>query len=123
MYPKEELRELQQMKQTSRKEFDKNPENEQRLNKIKNLKHNYERSQSLFEAIKQIGMTDSSEDINKIISHLLEVGEQVAIETRVDYPSNLDGSNGQLRVLSTWTILPDGKKYLSTIKFIPKQGA
>lgn len=27
------------------------------------------------------------------------------------------------KVLSTWTILPDGTRYLSTIKFIPKQGA
>ncbi len=41
MYPQEELRQLQQLKQKARKEFDKNPENERRLNQIKKLRHNY----------------------------------------------------------------------------------
>lgn len=123
MYPQEELRQLQQLKQTARKEFDKNPENERRLNQIKKLRHNYERSQAMFVSIQQIGLTNSSEDINKIISHLLDIGEVVTIGTRIDYPSEIEGSRGRLRVLSTWVILPDETKYLSTIKLVPMLGA
>lgn len=123
MYPQDELRQLQQLKQGSRKEFDKNPENERRLNQIKKLRHNYERSQAMLASIQQIGLTNSVEDVNKIISHLLDIGEQVTLETRVDYPSEIEGSRGRLRVLSTWVILPDETKYLSTIKLVPMLGA
>jgi hypothetical protein len=123
MYPQEELRQLQQLKQGYRKEFDKNPENERRLNQIKKLRHNYERSQSMFVSLQQVGLTNSAEDINKIISHLLDIGEQVTLEIRVDYPSEIEGSRGRLRVLSTWVILPDETKYLSTIKLVPMLGA
>jgi hypothetical protein len=122
LYPIEELRLLQQMKQTSRKEFDKNPENEQRLKKLKDLKHNYERSQAMFESIKLIGLTNSVYDINMIISHLLSVGQQVTVETRVDYPSTLKGRNGQLKIFSTWIVLENDIKYLSTLRFVPKPG-
>jgi hypothetical protein len=123
MYPEEELRQLQQLKQGSRKEFDKNPENERRLNQIKKLRHNYERSQAMFVSIPQAGLNKSVEDINKIISHLLDIGELVNLETRVDYPSEIEGSRGRLRILSTWKILPDETKYLSTIKLVPMLGA
>ena len=123
MYPQEELRQLQQLKQKARKEFDKNPENERRLNQIKKLRHNYERSQSMFVAIQQVGLTNSAEDINKIISHLLDIGELVNLETKANYPSEIEASRGRLRTLSTWVILPDETKYLSTIKLVPMLGA
>jgi hypothetical protein len=123
MYPQEELRQLQQLKQGYRKEFDKNPENERRLNQIKKLRHNYERSQSMFVAIQQVGLTNSAEDINKIISHLLDIGELVNLETKANYPSEIEASRGRLRTLSTWVILPDETKYLSTIKLVPMLGA
>ena len=123
MYPEEELRQLQQLKQRSRKEFDKNPENERRLNQIKKLRHNYERSQAMFVSIQQAGLNKSVEDINKIISHLLDIGELVNLETRADYPSEIEGSRGRIRILSTWVILPDETKYLSTIKLVPMLGA
>lgn len=122
MYPQEELRQLQQLKQRSRKEFDKNQENERWLNQIKKLRHNYERSQAMFVSIQQVGLTNSVEDVNNIISHLLDIGELVTVETRVDYPSEIEGSRGRLRVLITWVILPDDTKYLSTIKLVPLLG-
>lgn len=122
MYPQDELRQLQSMKQNSRKEFDKHPENEGRLQKIKDLKHNYERSQGMLASIRQVGLTDSADDINKIISHLLDVGEQVTLETRKDYPSEMEGSRGKLRVFSTWVILTNNLKYLATLKFMPVTG-
>ncbi|MBD2773836.1 hypothetical protein [Iningainema tapete] len=117
MYPQEEMRRLQQMKQEFRKEFDIDPNNEARLEEIKRLKKNYERSQEMFESIKSIGLTDSVDDINKIILHLLLVGEKVTVENRVEHSSNLEGASGQLKVLSTWVILPDSTRYLSSIQF------
>ncbi len=33
-----------------------------------------------------------------------------------------EGPKGVLRVESTWTILPDGGKYLSSIRLIPMGG-
>lgn len=120
MYPQEELRQLQKMKQSDRKEFDRNPNNDYRLLQIKKLKHNYERSRSMFASLQQVGFTDSVHDLDRIISHLLDIGDRVTLDNKVDYPSNLEGPNGQLRVLSTWVILPDGTKYLSTINFIPR---
>ncbi|BAZ16001.1 hypothetical protein NIES4071_78740 [Calothrix sp. NIES-4071] len=122
MYPYEELRELQQMKQTARKQFDNNPENEKRLKKIKDLKHNYERSQAMLKAIKSVGLTDTVDDINMITLHLLSVGERVTVETRIDYLSIIEGRNNQLKLFSTWIVLEGDIKYLSTIRFTPELG-
>jgi len=120
-YPEEELRQLQELKQKDRKSFDADSENERRLEEIKKLKHNYERSQEMFESIKKAGMTDSIEDIGAIIKHLLSVGEKVEVQNLVKYPSQFDGPLGQLTVLSTWTVLPDGARYLSTLQLIPQK--
>jgi Domain of unknown function (DUF4157) len=120
MYPKEELQELQRLKQNERKKFDAEPQNEERLVFIRDrLKHNWERSQEMFETIKQIGWGDSVEVVDRIIAHLLSVGEGVTVETRVRHESKLEAPLGGLKVQSTWKILPDGTKYLSTINFIP----
>jgi hypothetical protein len=77
----------------------------------------------MFVAIQQVGLTNSAEDINKIISHLLDIGELVNLETKANYPSEIEASRGRLRTLSTWVILPDETKYLSTIKLVPMLGA
>ncbi|MEC4813453.1 MAG: hypothetical protein SAK29_09305 [Scytonema sp. PMC 1069.18] len=120
MYPKEELQWLQNLKQSDRKKFDAEPQNEERLVFIRDrLKHNWERSQEMFETIKQIGWENSVEVVNKIIAHLLSVGEHITVETRIRYSSQLSAPLGDLKVQSTWKILPDGTKYLSTINFIP----
>jgi hypothetical protein len=120
MYPKEELQQLQRLKQSERKKFDAEPQNEERLVFIRDrLKHNWERSQEMFETIKQIGWGDSVEVVDRIIAHLLSVGEGVTVETRFRHSSELEAPLGGLKVQSTWKILPDGTKYLSTINFIP----
>lgn len=119
MYPSSELRQLQQMKQNERKLFERNPGNEQRLGHLKKLKHNYERSQAMLKSLQKVGLNDSDSDINNIISHLLNVGEAVTIDNWRNYPSDLEAPNGTLRIRSTWTFLPDGRKYLSTLNFIP----
>lgn len=122
MYPKEELRQLQEFKQRDRKAFDQDPSNEARLVDIRDrLKHNYERSQEMFESIKSIGMADTVEDVNTIISHLLSVGAGVTVESVRMHPSTLEGPLGSLRVMSAWKILPDGTRYLTTIHCMPMQ--
>jgi hypothetical protein len=123
MYPKEELRSLQDMKQRQRREFDRDPENEAKLEKIKGLKHNYERSQEMLRSIESIGIIDSVAGVRQVLQHLLDAGQDVTLETRQDRSSTLEGSIGKLKVLSTWKILPDESKYLSTIKFIPERGS
>jgi hypothetical protein len=120
MYPKEELQQLQRFKQSYRKQFDADPRNEDRLVFIRDrLRHNWERSQEMFETVKKVGWGDSAEVVDKIIAHLLYVGENVTVETRVRHSSQLSAPLGDLKVQSTWKMLPDGTKYLSTINFIP----
>lgn len=122
MYPQEELQQLQRFKQSNRKQFDADKENEKRLLFIRDkLKHNWERSQEMFETVKQLGWNDTIEVVDKIIAHLLTVGEDVTVETRVRYSSRLEAPLGYIKVQSTWIILPDRTKYLSTINFIPIQ--
>lgn len=75
----------------------------------------------MFKTIKQLGWEDSVEVVDKIIAHLLTVGENITIENRVRYSSRLEAPLGYLKVQSTWIILPNGTKYLSTINFIPIQ--
>jgi len=120
-HPEEELRQLQELKQKDRKRFEANPENKRRLKEVKMLKHNYERSQELFESIKEIGFSDSVEDISTVVKRLLSFGEQVDIQSPVRHPGKLEGPLGKMKVLSTWAVLPDGTRYLSSINFIPQK--
>jgi hypothetical protein len=116
---KKELTELQIFKQKNRKLFDADPENEKRLLKLKDQDHNYDRSQSMAKQLDAAGLTDTPENNEKIIDHLLDVGNKVTPENRVWFKSVLEGPNGKLEVQSTWKILEDGKKYLTTVNFIP----
>lgn len=120
-HDQEKLISLQRMKQTKRKIYDANPKNEANLNKLKILRHNYERSQEMWTSVQKVGMIDSRQDINKIIHHLLDIGNQVTQKTRKDCSSQMEAPKGLLRILSTWAILSDGTKYLSTLKLIPKE--
>ena len=56
-----------------------------------------------------------------IIKHLLEVGKNVTPEQRADVESQMTGPGGTVILKSTWTILPDGRPYLSTLKVMPKK--
>lgn len=121
MYPKEELKQLQEMKQTKRQEFDRNDQNEKRLSKIKSLKHNYERSQEMFKTLINSGMTDSIEDVNRLILHLLDVGNKLSVESSLlgEQKSYFSAPNGEILIESNWKVLPDNTRYLSTIKLKP----
>ena len=66
-YSKQELSELQAFKQSNRKLFDSDSNNEKRLSQIKKLKHNYERSRAMLNSILLAGFDESSETVNIII--------------------------------------------------------
>ncbi len=122
MWDKKEYTRLQQFKQTSRKDYDKDPENEKTLDRIKAARHNYERSQEMYESIKSVGMTDSIQDVKKLIESLLSVGEDVTVSAPSARSTEVPASAGKLKIDSKWKILPDGTRYLTTITVIPITG-
>jgi hypothetical protein len=113
------LRELQRFKQNNRKLFDADSNNAKLLDKLKKQRHNFDRSQGMKDQLENIGLLDTPENNQMLIEHLLEVGNKVTPKNREWVPSILKGPNGSLKVESTWTILDDGRAYLSTLKFIP----
>ena len=82
---KEELRTLQRFKQTRRKIFDIDPQNDINLQRLKNLHHNWERSVDMNKNLELIDLADTPANNEKIINHLLEVGQS-------DYFSSSMGS-------------------------------
>jgi hypothetical protein len=115
----EELSGLQAFKQRDRKTFDLDPANQKRIDQLKSMKHNFDRSQAMAKNLESIGLPNTPENNDLIMRNLLETGKSVTPENRVWVPGTLTGPTGSLRVNSTWTILEDGTKYLSTIRFMP----
>ncbi|MNI17736.1 hypothetical protein D3C73_711170 [compost metagenome] len=113
-----ELRELKQLRQTQRKVFDADPQNAERIKRLESMKHNYERSEDMRNKLESIGLGDTAENNQYIAEHLLDIGKNITPENRMDFPSVLEGPNGRVKVLTTWSIVA-GKPYLSTIKLIP----
>lgn len=118
-YSKQELSELQAFKQSKRKLFDSDSNNEKRLSQIKKLKHNYERSRAMLNSILLAGFDESSETVNIIVEHLLAVGQAINKTNRENHKSEIVSPNGVLLVISTWKILSDRERYLTTINFNP----
>jgi len=114
------LRRLQELKQSSRKDFDKTPSNQKRIDELKKLEHNYERSTDMAETLEDAGLIDTPDGNTAVLEHLLEVGQKVTPTNRLDVASILEGPNGTVKLLTTWTLLPDQRAYLATIKVIPR---
>lgn len=117
----EELRTLQQFKQTNRKLFDADPNNAKLLDKLKSQKHNFDRSSDMARHLETVGLSDTPANNQMITEHLLRVGNKVTAENRVWVPSTLKGPNGNLQVESTWKILEDQRAYLTTLKLMPSK--
>jgi hypothetical protein len=115
-----ELKTLKNERQTTRREFDKDPSKAARIKKLEDLKHNQERSLEMAKSLERAGLPDIPEVNEEIIRHLLEVGQNINENNRVRFPSELRGSTGKIRLLSTWVILPDGRAFLSTVIVIPQ---
>jgi hypothetical protein len=116
---KEELKALKKLKQTNRKLFDADPNNEKLLDKLKKQEHNLDRSTDMKRHLDNIGLDDTPDNNQTIIEHLLEVGQKVSPENRLWVPSLLEGPNGLLQVETTWAILGNGRAYLTTLKLMP----
>lgn len=116
--PKQELRELNALRQNNRKLFDSNPENTERLKKLNKLNHNYDRSIDMATKLESIGLINTKENNDIVFEFLLDAGNEATMDNRTIL-SILEGPKGKLKMISTWTILPNGTKYLSTIKLIP----
>lgn len=115
----QELRALQNLKQNSRKLFDADPANIDRLDQLKALQHNYERSAAMARELDNIGLTNTPENNNILIKHLLETGQSINSANRVWVPSLLKGPAGVVQVKSTWKIMDDNRAYLNTLMFVP----
>ena len=113
------LRELNKFKQTKRKEFDSDPQNELLLKKLKGQKHNFERSSDMSRHLDGIGLIETDKNNNFIIDNLLSTGNDVTPDNRAWVPSTLEGPNGRLKVESTWKIMDDKRAYLTTLKLMP----
>jgi RHS repeat-associated protein len=114
----DQIRELNRQKQADRKAFDADPENQAKLDQLKQLKHNADRSTDMAETLKEAGIEDTPEENARIKEHLLEQGAKATPENP-EVESVLHGKNGDVKVISTWKTLPDGRSYLSTVKAIP----
>jgi hypothetical protein len=117
-YKKEKL-ELNLLKQKDRKKFDADPANAKRLEELRVLVKNHDRSTDLGANFEKIGLPNTPESNRKIIDHLLEVGQKIDSSNRLWFSSELEGPKGTLKIESTWRLLPDGRAYLSTIKMKP----
>lgn len=115
---REELENLKLERKLNQSAFSKDEAKVKRLKSLKEgLEYNYKRSQGNLNALLSVGIIDSVENGNKIISHLLDVGAKITNETLIRYSSRLDAPAGVLKVVSTWKILEDGSIYLTTLHF------
>ncbi len=116
--PTQELRELNALKQNNRKLFDSDPNNAVKLESLKKSIHNYERSTDMASKLESIGLTNTKANNDIIFDALLGAGREVTPDNRT-VKTILVGPSGTLKMESIWTILPDGRNYLSTVKLIP----
>jgi len=115
-----ELRALKQERQVARKVFDASPEKAARLEQLERLLHNHQRSVEMSNSLTEAGLPDTSQANAEILQHLLEVGQQITEGNRVRFRSELAGTQGRVKLVSTWVILPDGRVLLSTLNVIPQ---
>lgn len=111
---------LKQFRQNDRKTFDANPDNIERIRRLDRLEYNYKRSNEMAATLLKAGIPDTPAANAKIIDHLLDVGQNINSKNRVDYRSVISGSDGDVKVYSTWKLTPEGNAYLSSLNLIPK---
>lgn len=115
--PTEELKQMQEFKQNNGKQFNKDPNNAKKLDSLKSKLHTYQRSTDMSNKLNSIGLDDTMENNNKIFEQLLNDGIKATADNR-EVSSILKGPNGDLKMISIWTILGE-EKYLSTTMLIP----
>jgi len=116
----DEARNLRKLRHSDPKSFGADPSNAKRLDELDRLKHNFERSTEMAETLQKAGIPNTPEANDALMKHLLEVGQNMNESNRTSFPSVFSGPNGNVKILSTWKILPDGRAYLATFNLIPK---
>ena len=113
-----EFKELKKFRNLNPKEFNLDPKNKMKLDKLGKQIHNYERSAAMARELEKIGLSDTLENNNKIYENLFGVSKNV---TSGDtwYSSTLNGPNGNVKIKSVWKILDGNEPYLSSVMIIP----
>lgn len=120
---KSELAQLKQERRSDQRTFNKNPEKRNRLQVLAAKESNQKKSQENLQALFKVGLSNSLEDVKKIISHLLGYGATIIVSTAGGrmVRSQMDAPQGPLTLQAGWKVLETGQKYLTTIHFIPLQ--
>ncbi|MEN3753897.1 DUF6862 domain-containing protein [Mangrovibacter sp. SLW1] len=110
-----EYNSLKDAKISNQKEFAKDPSNTVKLKQLSDQIHSIERSRDMDRVLNNAGISNTPANNSMIIDKLLDSAQSAT-------PSNrqtsvvVSGTNGNVRIYATWTILPDGTKRLSTVK-------
>ena len=66
-----------------------------RLDQLKDMQHNYERSQDMSRNLESIGLTNTPQNNEYIVRNLLNTGNTVTPDNRVWVPGQLNGPDGE----------------------------
>ena len=88
------------------------------LKQCNNRLHNYQRSIEMANTLDGAGITNTLENNNMIVESLFDAAKEVKA-SNTEIISYIEGTNGQVQVVSRWKILPDGKPYLATVILKP----
>jgi len=113
---KSRINELKNIKKTNPEIFNKNMRSE--LKSIEDKLHNYQRSQEMSKTLNNAGILDNAENNQMIAEELLEAAKS-AKTGNTEIISYIEGSNGNIQVVSRWKILDDGTPYLATVILKP----
>ncbi|MBE5988916.1 MAG: hypothetical protein E7250_14430 [Paenibacillaceae bacterium] len=113
---KSRINELKNIKKTNPEIFNKNMKNE--LKSIEDKLHNYQRSQEMSKTLNNAGILDNAENNQMIAEELLEAAKSAKIGN-TEIISYIEGSTGNIQVVSRWKILDDGTPYLATVILKP----
>lgn len=117
---KSELSSLLKARVNNQSQFVKGSEGANRIKELQNLARNSQKKHDANDILNRYGIENTEQGNNVIFDHLLDVGQTINQTNRVRYPSLLGAPKGNIGVNSTWTILPDGRAFLSTVHLTPK---
>ena len=113
---KSRINDLKNIKKTNPANFNKNMKSE--LKSFEDKLHNYQRSQEMSKTLNNAGILDNAENNQMIAEELLEAAKS-AKTGNTEIISYIEGSNGNIQVVSRWKILDDDTPYLATVILKP----
>ena len=110
------INDLKNIKKNNPELFNENMKNE--LKSITNKLHNYQRSQEMSKTLNNAGILDNTKNNNMIAEELLEAAKSAKIGN-TEIIGYIEGTTGNIQVVSRWKILEDGTPYLATVILKP----